>query len=148
MFNTRGKMMQHIMVCLGGRVAEELIFDDITTGASQDIKQATSIAKAMVTRYGMSSKMGLVAYGDDSSEVFIGRDLAHDRGFSEETAASIDSEVREIIGQCYVKAKEIVGKYEDVLHRCTELLLAKEKIGREEFEALFVKELQPVGDNG
>ncbi|HCT90013.1 MAG TPA: cell division protein FtsH [Lachnospiraceae bacterium] len=148
MFNTRGKMMQHIMVCLGGRVAEELIFDDITTGASQDIKQATSIAKAMVTRYGMSSKMGLVAYGDDSNEVFIGRDLAHDRGFSEQTAASIDSEVREIIGQCYAKAKEIVGKYEYVLHRCTELLLAKEKIGREEFEALFTNDPQPIGENG
>lgn len=148
MFNTRGQMMQHIMVCLGGRVAEELIFDDITTGASQDIKQATSIAKAMVTRYGMSSKMGLVAYGDDSNEVFIGRDLAHDRGFSEETAASIDSEVREIIGQCYVKAKEIVSKYEEVLHRCTELLLAKEKIGREEFESLFSSDSQPIGENG
>lgn len=148
MFNTRGKMMQHIMVCLGGRVAEELIFDDITTGASQDIKQATSIAKAMVTRYGMSSKMGLVAYGDDSNEVFIGRDLAHDRGFSEETAASIDTEVREIIGQCYARAKEIVGRYENVLHRCTELLLAKEKIGREEFEALFVGEPQPISENG
>lgn len=148
MFNTRGKMMQHIMVCLGGRVAEELIFDDITTGASQDIKQATSIAKAMVTRYGMSSKMGLVAYGDDSNEVFIGRDLAHDRGFSEETAASIDTEVREIIGQCYARAKEIVGRYEDVLHRCTELLLAKEKIGREEFEALFAGEPQPISENG
>lgn len=148
MFNTRGKMMQHIMVCLGGRVAEELIFDDITTGASQDIKQATSIAKAMVTRYGMSSRMGLVAYGDDSNEVFIGRDLAHDRGFSEETAASIDSEVREIIGQCYTKAKEIVSKYEYVLHRCTELLLAKEKIGREEFEALFTGDPQPVSENG
>ena len=137
MFNTRGKMLEHIQVCLGGRIAEELIFDDITTGASQDIKQATKIAKAMVTKYGMSASVGMVAYGDDQDEVFIGRDLAHARGFSEDTAAAIDHEVRNIIDECYAKAKKIISQYEYVLHSCAALLLEKEKIGNKEFEALF-----------
>ncbi len=139
LFNTRGKMLQHITVALGGRVAEEMIFDDITTGASQDIKQATAIAKAMVTKYGMSSRVGMVTYGDDENQVFIGRDLAHARGFSEHTAAAIDEEVREIIDNCYAEAKRIIGEHIDVLHSCSRLLLEKEKIGREEFEALFEK---------
>ena len=137
MFNTRGKMLQHITVALGGRVAEEMIFDDITTGASQDIKQATAIAKAMVTKYGMSSRVGLINYGSDEDEVFIGRDLAHARNYGEQTAALIDSEVKRIIDESYSKAKELISAHMDVLHRCVELLLEKEKIGREEFEALF-----------
>lgn len=141
MFNTRGKMLEHIQVCLGGRIAEELIFDDITTGASQDIKQATQIAKSMVTKYGMSATMGMVNYGDDQDEVFIGRDLAHARGFSEETAAAIDKEVKAIIDECYEKAKAIIMAHEDVLHRCAKLLLEKEKIGNQEFEALFDSEI-------
>ena len=140
MFNTRGKMLEHIQVCLGGRIAEELIFDDITTGASQDIKQATQIAKAMVTKYGMSSTMGMVSYGDDQDEVFIGRDLAHARGFSENTAAAIDQEVKAIIDECYQKAKAIICKYDYVLERCAKLLLEKEKIGNEEFVKLFEQE--------
>ena len=140
MFNTRGKMLEHIQVCLGGRIAEELIFDDITTGASQDIKQATKIAKAMVTKYGMSSTMGMVSYGDDQDEVFIGRDLAHARGFSENTAAAIDQEVKAIIDECYAKARAIITQYEYVLHSCAKLLLEKEKIGSKEFEALFDQE--------
>ena len=137
MFNTRGQMLQNIEVCLGGRIAEELIFDDITTGASQDIKQATAIAKAMVTKYGMSAEVGLVAYGDDQDEVFIGRDLAHARGYSENVSAKIDSEVKKLIDLCYDKAKAILQEHEDVLHSCTKLLLEKEKVGREEFESLF-----------
>lgn len=137
MFNTRGKMLEHIQVCLGGRIAEELIFDDITTGASQDIKQATQIAKAMVTKYGMSSTMGMVSYGDDQDEVFIGRDLAHARGFSENTAAAIDQEVKAIIDECYQKAKAIICKYDYVLENCAKLLLEKEKIGNDEFVKLF-----------
>jgi cell division protease FtsH len=137
MFNTRGQMLQNIEVCLGGRIAEELIFNDITTGASQDIKQATAIAKAMVTKYGMSAEVGLVSYGDDQDEVFIGRDLAHARGYSENVSAKIDSEVKKLIDMCYEKAKKILQDHEDVLHSCTKLLLEKEKIGREEFEALF-----------
>lgn len=137
LFNTRGEMMENIQVCLGGRIAEEIIFDDITTGASQDIKQATSIAKAMVTKYGMSSEVGLVAYGDDQDEVFIGRDLAHTRGFSESVASTIDREVKRLIDTCYEKAKQIILEHEEVLHSCTNLLLEKEKIGREEFESLF-----------
>ncbi len=140
MFNTRGKMLEHIQVCLGGRIAEELIFDDITTGASQDIKQATQIAKSMVTRYGMSASMGMVAYGDDQDEVFIGRDLAHARGFSENTASAIDQEVKRIIDECYQKAKAIISRYEYVLHGCAKLLLEKEKIGNEEFVKLFEQE--------
>ena len=137
MFNTRGQMLQNIEVCLGGRIAEELIFDDITTGASQDIKQATAIAKAMVTKYGMSAEVGLIAYGDDQDEVFIGRDLAHARGYSENVSAKIDSEVKKLIDLCYDKAKAILQEHEDVLHSCTKLLLEKEKVGREEFESLF-----------
>lgn len=140
MFNTRGKMLEHIMVCLGGRIAEEIIFDDITTGASQDIKQATQIAKSMVTKYGMSASMGMVDYGSDQDEVFIGRDLAHARGFSEATAAEIDREVKAIIDECYVKARDIIKKYEYVLYSCAELLLEKEKIGNAEFTALFKDE--------
>ena len=117
-----------------------MIFDDITTGASQDIKQATQIAKAMVTKYGMSSTMGMVSYGDDQDEVFIGRDLAHARGFSENTAAAIDQEVKAIIDECYQKAKAIICKYDYVLERCAKLLLEKEKIGNEEFVKLFEQE--------
>ena len=149
MFETRGKMLQHIMVCLGGRIAEELIFEDITTGASQDIKQATALAKAMITRYGMSKKLGLIAYENDSDEVFIGRDLGHTKGFSEATAASIDEEMRQIINDCYQKARAIVMEHENVLHRCAEVLLEKEKIGRDEFEALFaeVENPQQIGQN-
>lgn len=137
MFNTRGKMLQNIMVSLGGRIAEELTFDDITTGASQDIKQATSLAKAMITRYGMSSKLGLVCYADDDDEVFIGRDLAHAKSYAEKTAAAIDEEVQNIVSDCYEKAKEIIIQHKAILEKSAELLLEKEKIGREEFEALF-----------
>ena len=138
MFNTRGKMIQSIMVSLGGRIAEELTFDDITTGASQDIKQATGIAKSMVTKFGMSEKVGLINYDDDSDEVFIGRDLAHaSRGYGENVAGVIDQEVKRIIDECYAKAKSIIHEYDHVLHACAELLLEKEKISREEFEALF-----------
>ena len=140
MFNTRGKMLENIEVCLGGRIAEELIFDDITTGASEDIRRATGIAKAMVTKYGMSANMGMVTYGDEQDEVFIGRDLAHSRGFSETTAAAIDREVKEIIDECYVKAKASIQAHSYVLEHCAQLLLEKEKIGREEFEALFPSE--------
>ena len=149
MFETRGEMLQHIMVCLGGRIAEELIFEDITTGASQDIKQATALAKAMITRYGMSKKLGLIAYENDSDEVFIGRDLGHTKGFSERTAAAIDEEMRQIINDCYEKARAIVMKHEAVLHRCAEVLLEKEKIGRDEFEALFeeVENTDQIGQN-
>lgn len=144
MFNTRGKMLENIQVCLGGRIAEELIFDDITTGASEDIRRATSIAKAMVTKYGMSANMGMVTYGDDQDEVFIGRDLAHSRGFSETTAAAIDREVKEIIDDCYVKAKASIQEHSYVLEHCAQLLLEKEKIGRAEFEELFEEEKNAV----
>ena len=138
MFNTKGKMLQDITVALGGRVAEEQVFDDITTGASQDIKQATSLAKSMVTKFGMSETVGLINYDDDSDEVFIGRDLAHaSRGYGEGVATVIDQEVKRIIDECYNKAKKIIHEYDDVLHACAELLLEKEKISREEFEALF-----------
>ena len=140
MFNTRGKMLENIQVCLGGRIAEELIFDDITTGASEDIRRATRIAKAMVTKYGMSANMGMVTYDDDQDEVFIGRDLAHSRGFSETTAAAIDREVKEIIDDCYVKAKASIQEHSYVLEHCAQLLLEKEKIGRAEFEELFEEE--------
>ena len=140
MFNTRGSMIQQITVSLGGRVAEELILDDITTGASQDIKQATAIARAMVTKFGMSSKVGLVMYGDDQDEVFIGRDLAHTKSFSEEVAKTIDEEVRAIIESCHEEARRLIDKHSYVLHECARLLLEKEKIGREEFEALFDQE--------
>lgn len=145
MFNTRGKMLQDITVALGGRVAEEEVFDDITTGASQDIKQATSLAKSMVTKFGMSKEVGLINYDDDSEEVFIGRDLAHThRRYGEGVATVIDKEVKRIIDECYANAKEIIHKYDHVLHACAKLLLEKEKISREEFEALFVSEEKGV----
>lgn len=137
MFNSRNKMLENIIVDLGGRVAEELIFGDVTTGASQDIKQATQLARSMVTQYGMSDKVGLINYGSDEDEVFIGRDLAHARNYGEQTAALIDSEVKRIIDESYGKAKELISAHMNVLHGCVELLLEKEKIGREEFEALF-----------
>jgi len=139
MFNTRGKMIQSIMVSLGGRIAEELTFDDITTGASQDIKQATAYAKAMVTKFGMSEELGLIAYGDDEEEVFIGRDIGHGRGYAEETASKIDSEVKRIVDECYRNAKDIIMQNRDVLEKCAKLLMEKEKISQEEFEELFDK---------
>ena len=137
MFLTKGKMLQEIMVRLGGRIAEELILDDITTGASQDIKQATSTAKAMVTKYGFSDKLGLINYDDDSNDVFIGRDLAHSKGYGEATASAIDQEVRDIVESCYVQAKAIIEEHMEQLHASAKLLLEKEKINQEEFEALF-----------
>ena len=137
MFNTKGKMLQDITTLLGGRVAEEIIFGDITTGASNDIKRATATARAMVMQYGMSEKMGLIAYGDEGDEVFIGRDLAHTRSYSEEVAKDIDQEIHGIIDGCHKKAREIILEYEDVLHKCAALLLEKEKVQRDEFEALF-----------
>ncbi len=137
MFNTKGRMMQEIIVGLGGRVAEEIIFDDITTGASQDIKQATGIAKNMVTKYGMSENVGLINYDSEDSEVFIGRDLAHTRSYGENVAGIIDMEVKRIIDECYRRTREILSENEKILHSCASLLLEKEKIGREEFEALF-----------
>lgn len=139
MFNTKGKMLQEIVVGLGGRVAEELIFDDVTTGASQDIKQATALARAMVTKYGFSDKVGLVNYGSDEDEVFIGRDLAHTRSYGENVATVIDEEVKGIIDECYAKARKIINDNRDVLDACAKLLLDKEKVTREEFEALFEK---------
>ena len=137
MFLTKGKMLQDIMVSLGGRIAEELILDDITTGASQDIKQATATAKAMVTKYGFSEKLGLINYDDESDDVFIGRDLAHSKGYGENTASAIDEEVREIVDSCYKKAKKIIEDHMEQLHASAALLMEKEKIGREEFESLF-----------
>ena len=137
MFMTKGKMIQDIVVSIGGRVAEELIFDDITTGASQDIKQATKTARAMVTKYGMSEKIGLLSYGGDDDEVFIGRDLAHTRSYSETVAAQIDEEVHTIVTKCHEDARRIIGEHMDVLHRCADLLIEKEKITKEEFERLF-----------
>ena len=137
MFNTKGRMLQDIIVSLGGRVAEELVFDDITTGASQDIKQATRMAKAMVTKYGMSENIGLICYDNDDDEVFIGRDLAHTRGYGEGVATTIDQEIKRIIDECYLKAKKIIAENRDVLDACANLLLEKEKIGQKEFEALF-----------
>ena len=137
MFNTKGRMMQNIMVDLGGRIAEELIFDDITTGASQDIKQATQIARAMVTQNGMSEKVGMIQYGGDENEVFIGRDLAHTKSYGNEVADTIDSEVKRIIDECYQKARDIIRQYDYVLHACADLLIEKEKISQSEFEALF-----------
>ena len=137
MFNTKGKMLQDIIVSLGGRVAEEIIFDDITTGASSDIKKATQTAKDMVTKYGFSAEVGPINYDNDEDEVFIGRDLAHTRGYGEQVASTIDGEVKRIIQECYAKATGLIKEHEDVLHKCAELLLEKEKIGRAEFEALF-----------
>lgn len=139
MFNTRGKMLQEIIVDLGGRVAEELVFDDITTGASQDIKQATSTARAMVTKYGFSSKLGLINYDSDNDEVFIGRDLAHTRPYGENVAGEIDKEVKNIIDDCYEKAKSMIDSNMEVLKKTADLLLEKEKVTREEFEALFTE---------
>ncbi len=137
MFLTKGKMLQDIMVSLGGRIAEEIIFKDITTGASSDIKKATKVARKMVTRFGMSENIGVICYDDDDDEVFIGRDLAHAKGHSEAVSGEIDKEVKSIIDDCYAKAKEIILKHENILHTCAELLLQKEKISREEFEGLF-----------
>ncbi len=137
MFNTKGRMLQDIMVSLGGRIAEEIIFDDVTTGASSDIKKATKVARAMVTKYGFSDNIGVINYDEDDNEVFIGRDLAHTRSHSEAVASEIDVEVKAIVDDCYKKAKDIIMKNEGVLHACAELLLEKEKIGRDEFEALF-----------
>lgn len=138
MFNTKGKMLQEIIVALGGRAAEEMIFGDITTGASQDIKQATAYAKSMVMKFGMSDELGLVSYGEDNDEVFLGRDFNRtSRGYSEQVATKIDMEVKRIIDECYVKAKSILKEYESVLEASAQLLLEKEKITREEFEGLF-----------
>ena len=137
MFNTKGRMLQEIIVDLGGRVAEELVFDDITTGASQDIKQATQMARSMVTKYGMSDNVGLICYNNDDEEVFIGRDLAHTRSYSESVAAQIDAEVKKIIDDAYAKARKMISDNRAVLDKCADLLLEKEKINREEFEALF-----------
>lgn len=140
MFNTRGKMLQNIIVSLGGRVAEELVFDDITTGASQDIRQATQTARDMVTKYGFSSKLGLINYDTDNDEVFIGRDLAHTRPYGENIAGQIDAEVKNIIDECYSRAKTIISENRNILDKSASLLLEKEKISREEFEALFEEE--------
>jgi len=139
MFLTKGRMLQDIMVSLGGRIAEEIIFDDITTGASSDIKKATEEARSMVTRYGMSEKIGVINYAPDDDEVFIGRDFAHTKGYSETMAGEIDREVKEIVDGCYRRAKAIIEEHLSVLHRCAELLLEKERIGRDEFEALFTE---------
>ena len=138
MFNTKGRMRQDIIVTLGGRVAEELILDDITTGASGDIKHATKVARAMVTRFGFTDEIGLINYDNDDDEVFIGRDLAHTRAYSEETAGRIDEEVKKIIDECYKEAKRIISEHMDVLHASAKLLMEKERITREEFEALFI----------
>ena len=146
MFNTKGKMLQNIMVDLGGRIAEEIIFKDVTTGASQDIKQASKLARAMVTQYGMSDRVGIIQYGSDEDEVFIGRDLAHTKSYGNEIADVIDEEVKRIVDECYSKAKKIILEHEDVLHSCAALLIEKEKIGQEEFEGLF-KNHEPVMHN-
>ena len=146
MFNTKGKMLQNIMVDLGGRIAEEIIFKDVTTGASQDIKQASKLARAIVTQYGMSDRVGMIQYGSDEDEVFIGRDLAHTKSYGNEIADVIDEEVKRIVDECYSKAKKIILEHEDVLHSCAALLIEKEKIGQEEFEGLF-KNHEPVMHN-
>ena len=142
MYNSKEKMLQHITVMLGGRVAESIIFGDITTGASSDIKRATRIAKQMVTKYGMSDEIGVICYDDEEDEVFIGRDLAHARGYSETVASKIDSEIKSIIDKCYQDAHRIINENIDVLHKCANLLLEKEKIGKDEFETLFVQDIQ------
>ena len=147
MFNTKGKMLQDIMTLLGGRIAEEIIFGDITTGASNDIKRATATARSMVMKYGMSDKLGLICYGDDDDEVFIGRDLAHTRSYSEDVAKSIDEEIRRIISECHDQAKKIILEHEDVLHKCASLLLEKEKVHRDESEALFTTENPETENN-
>ncbi len=141
MFNTKGKMMQNIMVSLGGRIAEESVFEDVTTGASQDIKQASKIARAMVTKYGMSESVGMINYDSDEDEVFIGRDLAHARSYGEGVAGVIDAEVKRIIDECYQKAQNIIRQHRLILDKCCELLIEKEKIGQKEFEALFEAEM-------
>ena len=146
MFYTKGRMIQDITVALGGRVAEELIFDDITTGAAQDIKSATRTARAMVTQYGMSDEVGLINYGGDDDEVFIGRDLAHTKSYGEGIATVIDQEVKRIVDECHEQARKIIQENRDVLEKCATLLLEKEKIGREEFEALFDTN-KPVSEN-
>ena len=146
MFNTKNKMLEDITTLLGGRVAEEIIFGDITTGASNDIKRATETARSMVMKYGMSEKIGLIAYGNDDDEVFIGRDLAHTRGYSEEVAREIDAEISRIISECHEKAESIIREHMDVLHGCAALLLEKEKVHREEFEALFTTEKNGVAE--
>lgn len=146
MFNTKGHMLQEITVALGGRVAEEEVFDDITTGASQDIRQATAIAKSMITKFGMSERLGLINYDNDSEEVFIGRDLGHtSRGYGEKVAGTIDEEVKRIIDECYAKARRIIQEHHDVLDKCAKLLLEKEKITRSEFEALFDEDSETKG---
>ena len=137
MFRTKNRMLNDIKVLLGGRIAEEIIFGDITTGASNDIKRATATARKMITKYGMSLELGTIDYDSDGGEVFIGRDLAQQRPYSEETANKIDKEVKEIIDMCYKEAKDIIVEQKEVLEKCAKLLLEKEKIGREEFEALF-----------
>ena len=142
MFSTRGKMMQQIMVDLGGRAAEEIIFDDITTGASQDIKQATNTARSMVTKYGMSSRLGLVNYGEDSEEVFIGRDWGHTKSYSENVASAIDEEVKEIIENCHAQARRLIEEHRYVLDTCAQRLMEKEKLNRMEFEAIFAEEAE------
>lgn len=147
MFYTKGRMLQDIIVSLGGRVAEELIFNDITTGASQDIKSATQTARAMVMQYGMSDAVGLINYGGEDDEVFIGRDLAHTKSYGESIATVIDQEVKRIVDECHEQARKIIRENRDVLERCAQLLLEKEKIGREEFEALFTRNEQIV-ENG
>lgn len=147
-FQTKGRMLEDIMVSMGGRIAEEIIFDDITGGASQDIKHATKVARSMVTRYGMSENIGVINYSDDDDEVFIGRDLAHAKKYSEAISGEIDKEVKAIIDDCYRKAKEIIIEHTEVLHKCAELLLEKEKINRAEFEALFDREYQQPEDSG
>lgn len=148
MFQTKGRMLEDIMVSMGGRIAEEIIFDDITAGASQDIKHATKVARRMVTCYGMSENIGVINYGDDDDEVFIGRDLAHAKKYSEAVSGEIDKEVKAIIDDCYRKAKDIIQEHIDVLHRCAQLLLEKEKINRAEFESLFgTEESHLEGEN-
>ncbi|MCD8370808.1 MAG: ATP-dependent zinc metalloprotease FtsH, partial [Clostridiales bacterium] len=149
MFNTKSKMLQNIMVSLGGRIAEEIIFEDVTTGASQDIKQATKIARAMVTKYRMSDRIVMIDYGNEDDEVFIGRDLAHTRSYGEDVAAAIDSEVKRIIDECYAKAKQIILDHRDVLEQSCLLLIEKEKIGQNEFEALFAscRSSEEIGQN-
>ncbi len=142
MFMTKGKMLHNIMVSLGGRIAEEIIFDDITTGAASDIKKATKVARKMVTSFGMSKNIGVISYDEDDDEVFIGRDLAHTRGYSEKIAGEIDSEVKAIVDDCYAKAKAIIMSHEDILHKAAKLLLEKEKISGEEFDALFKQSAQ------
>ena len=137
LFNTKGKMMQNIMVAMGGRIAEEIIFDDVTTGASQDIKQASQLARDMVTKYGFSKDLGFLDYSTQSDELFIGRELAHSNNFSEQTATKFDEAVKEIIDECYAKAKKIILDNKDVLERAAKALIKKVKLSREEFEAIF-----------